>query len=238
MSEPPVLNPREAYALWASSYPPYAHNPLMQAEERAMLSLLPAGLRGYCVLDAGCGSGRYVRQALRRGASEVIGLDLSAEMLRRAQSERVHVLESAVMGGQRAALVQAGLDALPIRNGWADLTLCGLALGHLPDLTKALAELSRVTRTGGTLLCSDFHPAGDARGWKRTFKVYGQRYIVRHTSHSLDTWHAACRNAGLIPHGILEPHLDPADFAPGVEFDPAALETPVALVLALQRPLV
>ncbi|MCK6615999.1 MAG: hypothetical protein L6Q47_17325 [Ignavibacteriaceae bacterium] len=33
------------YAQWAKNYPAYAHNPLMEIEERAMLSLLPDDLR-------------------------------------------------------------------------------------------------------------------------------------------------------------------------------------------------
>src|SRR6476659_6896108 len=85
MSETPILAPAAAYALWAASYPPHAHNPLMLAEERAMLALLPADLRGRAVLDAGCGSGRYLLHALRRNARRVLGVDLSAEMLGRAR---------------------------------------------------------------------------------------------------------------------------------------------------------
>ncbi|MDE2497874.1 MAG: biotin synthase, partial [Xanthomonadaceae bacterium] len=46
MSRIEILEPREAYALWAASYPPRAHNPVMQAEERAMLALMPVDLRG------------------------------------------------------------------------------------------------------------------------------------------------------------------------------------------------
>jgi len=85
MSETPILAPAAAYALWAASYPPHAHNPLMLAEERAMLALLPADLRGRAVLDAGCGSGRYLLHAHRRGARRVLGVDLSAEMLAQAR---------------------------------------------------------------------------------------------------------------------------------------------------------
>ena len=82
-----VLDPVSAYALWAAEYPPFAHNPLMRAEERALLSLLPSDLRGLAVLDAGCGSGRYLRHARQRGARAVVGVDLSAEMLARARAE-------------------------------------------------------------------------------------------------------------------------------------------------------
>jgi len=85
MNETPTLSPTAAYALWAASYPPHAHNPLMLAEERAMLALLPADLRGRRVLDAGCGSGRYLLHALRRNARRALGVDLSAEMLARAR---------------------------------------------------------------------------------------------------------------------------------------------------------
>ena len=58
MNRATVLEPEAAYALWAESYPAHAHNPVMQAEERAMLAMLPADLHGQAVLDAGCGSGR------------------------------------------------------------------------------------------------------------------------------------------------------------------------------------
>src|SRR3546814_20824693 len=79
-----LLEPGTAYSLWAPSYPPRAHNPVMQAEERAMLALMPATLHGKTVLDAGCGSGRYLLHALSGGAARGGGVDLSSPMLARA----------------------------------------------------------------------------------------------------------------------------------------------------------
>lgn len=38
-------------------------------------------LRGKSVLDLGCGSGRYIVEALHRGASRVVGVDFAPEML-------------------------------------------------------------------------------------------------------------------------------------------------------------
>jgi hypothetical protein len=72
MSRLPMLEPAEAYALWAPSYPAHAHNPVMQAEERAMLRLMPTGARRTCHAR------RWLRQrtlhaaraAARRGARE------------------------------------------------------------------------------------------------------------------------------------------------------------------------
>ncbi|MBU6415583.1 MAG: methyltransferase domain-containing protein [Xanthomonadaceae bacterium] len=230
MSRIEILEPREAYALWAASYPPRAHNPVMQAEERAMLALMPVDLRGQAVLDAGCGSGRYLLHALRRGAARATGVDLSLEMLERAGAE----LAASRLEG-RIELVQGNLMTLPLPDAWADLTVCGLAIGHLDRLQPALAELRRVTRPGGTLLCSDVHPIGHALGWLRDFKSGDRRYAVRHTPHLYSHWHAACAALRLEIVRVLEPMLVPADIPDAAHFDPLALEVPVALVFELRR---
>ncbi|AJC44758.1 class I SAM-dependent methyltransferase [Xanthomonas sacchari] len=229
MSAVPTLDPLTAYALWADSYPAQAHNPVMQAEQRAMLALLPPSLYGQHVLDAGCGSGRYLLHALQRGAGHVTGVDLSPQMLARAAQELGDVDTG------RYALHEGRLEALPLADASADLSLCALALGHLPQLPLALAELRRVTRPGGWVLCSDVHPIGPALGWRRDFKAGGQRYAVRHTQHLYSHWHAACAALGLAIDAVSEPMLDPADIPAGAHFDPAALQVPVALVLRLRR---
>lgn len=230
MTAAPILEPAEAYALWAQQYPARAHNPVMQAEERAMLTLMPAELAGYRVLDAGCGSGRYMLHALRRGAARVVGVDLSPEMLERARVELGEHRPDA-----RIELLQGSLEALPVPDAWAQLTICGLVIGHLESLETSLAELCRVTRPGGRLLCSDVHPIGHTLGWVRDFKSGGARYAVRHTQHLFSHWHAACAALGLRIEQVLEPMLDPADIPVGAHFDRVALEVPVALVLQLRR---
>jgi malonyl-CoA O-methyltransferase len=235
MTDTPTLEPAAAYALWADDYPPYAHNPLMRAEERSLLALLPRNLAGLSVLDAGCGSGRYLLHTRRRGARRMIGVDLSAEMLARARSSELEVMSFELPDIHNSKLIRASLDAIPIRSGWADLTICGLTLGHLQDLRPPLAELARVTRSGGRLLCSDFHPVGRELGWRREFSVSGQRYAVRHTWHLESDWRRAAGGLGLEVVRVLEPRLDPSDIPAGARFDPIALEVPAALVFELRR---
>jgi malonyl-CoA O-methyltransferase len=230
MSRSHMLAPAQAYALWAASYPAHAHNPVMQAEERAMLELMPTSLQGQAVVDAGCGSGRYILHALRRGAACVTGVDLSPEMLERADTEL-----SAERNGIPVELLQGSVTALPVADAWADLTVCGLVIGHLEDLRASLAELHRVTRPGGRLLCSDVHPIGHALGWVRDFKSGDERYAVQHTQHLYSHWHAACAELGWQIEHVLEPMLDPADIPVGARFDRMALEVPVALVFQLRR---
>ncbi|HMI73856.1 MAG TPA: hypothetical protein VK495_04070, partial [Steroidobacteraceae bacterium] len=69
-----------AYERWAPLYPPVPHNPLMRAEQQAMLEHWPkvAGLRA---LDLACGSGRYSRLLADANAAEVVALDFCVPML-------------------------------------------------------------------------------------------------------------------------------------------------------------
>jgi malonyl-CoA O-methyltransferase len=131
------LDPDASYALWAPTYPPHAHNPFMLAEERAMMRLLPASLAGVRVLDVGCGSGRYLLHARDRGAT-VFGVDRSAQMLHHARARDLPVTQGCV-------------TLLPVADGWADIVVCALTLGHVADLRSALGELARVLGEKGAL---------------------------------------------------------------------------------------
>lgn len=191
---PPTLASVQAYARWAVSYPPHAHNPLMQAEETAMLELLPP-LTGRTVLDLACGTGRYGLIAAERGAAVVVSLDNSAAMLAR-NSARWRAL--------------ASTEALPLPNASTDGIICGLALGHLPRLAPSLNEISRVLKPGGWALVSDFHPLLSLSGGRRTFTAPdGHTYAVEHYIHLYSDYHNAAQQAGLMIAAIAEPRRQP-----------------------------
>src|SRR4051794_20119934 len=84
------LSTHEAYELWADTYPPAAHNPLMRIEQEVVEPLL-AHLRAARALDVGTGSGRYLPLLRATGASAVLGIDFSLAMLRRADAARGRV---------------------------------------------------------------------------------------------------------------------------------------------------
>jgi malonyl-CoA O-methyltransferase len=216
-----AIDPASAYALWAPSYEPFAHTPLMRVEERAMRPLLPP-LEGASVLDAGCGSGRYLAIAERGGARRLVGVDSSHAMLDR-------------VGAPGAALVLASVEAMPLAGASFDVAICALTLGHVPGLRRAFVELARVTRPGGVLVCSELHPAGASLGWRRTFTAEGRRFAVRTVEHSLDDWLAASRAGGWILEDLVEPVLLAGDVPHGRTADPVALTVPSALVLRLVR---
>ena len=165
----------------------------MEVEQAAVLELMP-DLKHLTVLDAGCGTGRYLRLCADRGAS-VVGLDRSAPMLWYARD-----ISSRIVCG--------GLCAVPLHSGSVDVIVCGLALGDLEDLATAIGELARVLRPGGTLIYSVVHPDGARHGWSRSFEVGGRLCAVKTYWHTEDDHRRACAAAGLDIDAWHEPSLE------------------------------
>ncbi len=187
----------EAYDLWAESYAPAAHNPLMRAEEKAMLALMP-DMRRKTALDLGCGTGRYSKILMNRGASHTVGLDLSAEMLRRAIAQ---------------VRVRSNMTELPFCDSAFDVIVAGLAIGHVDKLNRWMREAARALKPDGVLLYSDFHPRAAQAGLKRSFRAAdGRRFEVRHVAHEIPAHHDAANDAGLCIDAVAEVRV-------GIEFE-------------------
>lgn len=95
------------------------------------------------VLDVGCGTG-ILFPLLPQATSDhghLVALDISGEMLLRAQSK-----------GYRVAYVQGDAQALPLVERSFDWIICNAVLPHFPDKPRALRELARALRDGGTLV--------------------------------------------------------------------------------------
>ena len=99
-----------------------------------------AGLDGTeTILDVGCGSGTYLAELRRRGhTGMIVGLDQSAAMVLRANAY--------------ASTAVADAQALPLGDDSVDVVLCLHMLYHVADLPRAVAELRRVLRPGGTAM--------------------------------------------------------------------------------------
>jgi SAM-dependent methyltransferase len=178
-----TLSNEAAYDLWAESYPPLPHNPLMRAEQQALLALCPE-VSGRRVLDLACGSGRYGLLLQERGARLVVGSDLSAGMLARAPL---------------ALRVRADMLSQPFAAASFDLVVSGLAVGHADSLDAWMAEAARLLAPGGHLVYSDFHPDAARAGMTRSFTdAAGQRHELLHALYDLDTHLAAAWRAGLV----------------------------------------
>jgi SAM-dependent methyltransferase len=186
------LSTHDAYELWAETYPPAAHNPLMRVEQEVVEPML-AHLRGRRALDVGTGSGRYLPLLRATGAASVVGIDFSLAMLRRG-------------GANTRVCADAG--HLPFRRSAFDLINASLMVGDIADLAAWTLEMARVLAIGGHLVYSDFHPSWAQRGWSRTFRTAdGEMHDVSFNPHSIDDHLAALGQAGLRVRAIREPRF-------------------------------
>jgi SAM-dependent methyltransferase len=99
---------------------------------------------GLRVLDAGCGTGGFLRWLVDRASvTRAAGVDLAGDAIELAR-ERV----------PEAELEVASLAAIPFTDGSFDLVVTNDVLQHVPEdeVERSLAELARVLVPGGTLL--------------------------------------------------------------------------------------
>jgi ubiquinone/menaquinone biosynthesis C-methylase UbiE len=195
-----------AYERWAPIYPPVAHNPLMRAEQQAMLGHWPQ-VAGCRALDLACGTGRYARLLAEAGAQQVVALDFCAPMLQR-------------VGG--ASRVCASMMQLPFAGPVFDVVISGLAIGHATQVGLWMAEIARVLEQDGTLLYSDFHPEAARAGLTRSFKDADDRTCtVPHRCFEVASQTEAVAAAGLsieivqeirVGMELQEPFPDSEDF--------------------------
>ncbi|MDY6764353.1 MAG: class I SAM-dependent methyltransferase [Halobacteria archaeon] len=101
--------------------------------------------KGDRILDLGTGSGYAVRALRATGASRGYGLDGSPEMARNARSYTQDGSTGFVVGD---------FDHLPFEEDSIDHAFSMEAFYYATDPHRALRELSRVIRPGGTFFCA------------------------------------------------------------------------------------
>ncbi len=168
------------------------------------LAIASLGLHaGERVLDLGCGTGDLLDLAAGCGAVPV-GVDVSAEMLRRAR-RRV----------PQALLLRADAERLPLRDASVDAVVSAFALRSFTAVPPVLAEAARVLRPGGriALLEIDRPPA---RVRRAVFDWYLGRVVPvigRVLSHGFAYRYLAESVAYLPPDAALRSWLEAAGFA-------------------------
>jgi SAM-dependent methyltransferase len=175
------------------------------------------GIRpGDRVLDIGCGYGRHSFEVLRRGG-HAVAADLSDTELKDVLATFAAMSEAEELPGQAiGSCVNTNVLALPFADGAFDHVIASEVLEHIPDDTKAMAELARVTRPGGTitvtvpragqevvcwLLSNEYHntPGGHVRIYRQgqlTHRLRGAGLMVKGFgfAHALHTpyWWLRC----------------------------------------------
>jgi ubiquinone/menaquinone biosynthesis C-methylase UbiE len=101
------------------------------------------------ILDVATGTGRMPEALLRNGfQGQIVGLDLSRGMLRRAR-------EKLADSGDQMSYVWQDASTLPFDDGAFDAVTCLESLEFMPRPPEALAEMVRVLAPGGLLFLTN-----------------------------------------------------------------------------------
>ncbi len=140
-AEPSLLTGKhaiaDAFSKAANTYD--QHAAFQRDVGHRLLDKIPQDLSGKTVLDIGCGTGYFSLLLKQRGAT-VVCVDLSSEMLKKAQQR---------CGEQSMVYQIADAESLPFPNQSFDIVFSSLALQWCSDLSVPLAEIKRVLTPNG-----------------------------------------------------------------------------------------
>ena len=104
-------------------------------------------------LDVGCGTGALSGGILAAAApASVTGIDPSAGFLELARAQ---------LPEDRVGFETGEAQALPLGDGTVDVAVSGLVLNFVPDPPRAVREMMRVVRPGGTVALYVWDYAGE-----------------------------------------------------------------------------
>jgi 2-polyprenyl-6-hydroxyphenyl methylase / 3-demethylubiquinone-9 3-methyltransferase len=107
------------------------------------------GLRGKRVLDIGCGGGILAESMARRGAAQVLGIDLATKPLKVAQ---LHALDAGIANLDYREIAAEALAAeCPAAF---DLVTCMEMLEHVPDPASIVGACAALVKPGGQVFFS------------------------------------------------------------------------------------
>jgi len=100
---------------------------------------------GSTVLDVGSGTGVFIPFLLSRIGSQgrLVALDFAEEMLNRARAKGFNGY---------IEYLHADVTSVPLLEEVFDVVVCYSSFPHFQDKPRALAEINRVTKSGGRLL--------------------------------------------------------------------------------------
>lgn len=157
------------------------------------------------ILDVACGPGIVVAK-LAPGAAEVVGCDITPEMLEKMEQR------CAKAGLTNARAVPGRAEALPFEDGRFDVVVSRSAVHHFPDPPAAMREMARVVRRGGRVITVDV----TASEVPEEAALHNALEIIRDPSHvrmlPKSELHAALAGAGLKVESFL-PWTNHREFA-------------------------
>jgi arsenite methyltransferase len=106
---------------------------------------------GDTVIDLGSGAGNdcFVARSLVGENGEVIGIDFTDDMIKRARGNAVR------LNFQNVSFLLGDIENIPVTTAKADVVISNCVLNLVPDKQKAFSEIFRVLKPGGHFSIAD-----------------------------------------------------------------------------------
>jgi ubiquinone/menaquinone biosynthesis C-methylase UbiE len=105
------------------------------------------------ILEIGCGNG-YLTLELARDGHEVIGIDLSPEIIEVAERSRAAHPDPPGFGSLRYICTDVNTWSAP--DASFDAVIFNRSLHHLSELEQTIAKVKRLLKPGGRIICQDY----------------------------------------------------------------------------------
>jgi arsenite methyltransferase len=158
----------------------------------ARLARIAPGAR---VVDVACGSGATALLLERELGCVSVGVDLGARAIEQARR--------ATPAGARATFLLGDAESLPLPDASFDVALSECSLCTFPDKPRAVEEMARVVRAGGSIAIADV--TADLDALPAELRGAAARVACVADARSASAYAALLRDAGCEPLAI-EPH--------------------------------
>lgn len=112
------------------------------------IALSQVAIKDKVCADLGCGTG-FISLTLAEQARLVFSVDTSVNMLK--------VLKNTALNDGRSCIfpIKGSMDDIPLFDHSVDAVFSNMALHHVKDAGKAILEMHRILKPGGTLVITD-----------------------------------------------------------------------------------
>jgi len=105
------------------------------------------------ILEIGCGNG-YLTLELARDGHDVVGIDLSQDIIEVAERTRAAHPDST--GFRSLHYICADVNTWSLPEASFDAVIFNRALHHMNDLQQTMAKVTRLLKQGGRIICQDY----------------------------------------------------------------------------------
>lgn len=136
------------------------------------------------ILDLGCGTGLLLPK-IQKMASNIVGLDVSLNMLRETENSRKH--------SQNIHIILADADYTPLRKGCFDVVFAITLAQNMPCPCRTLQEVKRVMKPNASVIVTGLKKCFTENSFLRLLKNAKLKTESLRTNDNLKCFIATCK---------------------------------------------